>query len=150
MKKADRPKEMIAIEQKIRELGTYAKLTYHQWKYAACQLFKNCRPGFQTRKYFAVDQECLKSNIQIRFGWDDALRLYAVVFAFGGIVSYYGPATDKEEIEKYTDEKKSLLIYIPNRLKNAYKAALASNGSTIHDNIMKHITAYVEENTKAS
>jgi hypothetical protein len=146
MKKSDLPEEVVTIEKEIRGFGKYAKLNYHQWQYASLQLFKNREIGFLTRDYLAENPADRNSLIHIRFGWNLNLELYAAVTSYDGDVSYYGPYIDKKQIKKYRDKGDVIAVKISYKLKTAYKTALAKEGVTMRDSIMKHIMASVREN----
>jgi hypothetical protein len=146
MKKSDLPGEVIDIEEEIRGFGKYAKLNYHQWKYASWQLYKNRRIGFLTRNYLAENPADRNSLIQIRFGWNRNLELYAAVTSRNGDVSYYGPYIDERQIKKLRDKGYVIVVKISYKLKTAYKTALAKEGVSMQDSIMKHIMAHIGEN----
>jgi hypothetical protein len=145
MKKSDLPGEVIDIEGKIREFGEYAKLDWHQWKYASWQLYKNRRIGFLTKNYLAENPADRNSLIHIRFGWNWNLELYAAVISRGGDVSYYGPYIDERQINKFRNRGEVIAVRISRELKTAYKTALSKEGTSIQEDIMRHITASVKE-----
>ena len=149
MKKSDFPKEVIDIEKRIREFDKYAKLNYHQWQYASRQLFKNRRIGFLTRDYLAENPADRNRLIHVRFGWNLTFELYAAVTSLDGDVSYYGPYIEERQIKKIRDKGDVIVVRISYKLKTAYKTALAREGTTMQDSIMKHIMASVRENLGA-
>jgi hypothetical protein len=140
------PEEVTRIERKIRRLGQHAKLNYHQWQYAAWQLYKNHSVGFQTRDYFAEDSGNRHLHLHVRFGWNEHLGLYAMVKSLSGEISYYGHYIDEKEIKKYKNEGERLVVVIPSSLKTKYKEVLKKEGTTMQDHITKFIRVCVGEN----
>lgn len=145
MKKADLPQEVINIEKNIRRFGAYAKLSYHQWRYASLQLYKNRKIGFRTMNYLAEDPDNGRL-IHMRFGWNEHFGLYAAVTCSGHI-NYYGRYIDEKEIQKYQDKK--IIVSIPDKLKTAYATVLTEKNRTMQDDIMEHITSCVGGNLGA-
>ena len=121
-------------------------MNYHQWQYASLQLFKNRRIGFLTRDYLAEDPADRNRLIHIKFGWNLTFELYAAVTSHDGNVSYHGPYIEERQIKKIRDKGDIIAVRISYKLKTAYKTALAKEGITMQDSIMKHITARVREN----